>query len=62
MFYTSYLKRANETLNIILKEINVENNQVVKAWELNERHYGNLTGLNKDEMKKKTKRRKGSPT
>ncbi len=53
MFYTSYLKRANETLNIILKEINVENNQVVKAWELNERHYGNLTGLNKDEMKKK---------
>ena len=53
IFYTSYLKRANETLNIILKEINVENNQVVKAWELNERHYGNLTGLNKDEMKKK---------
>ena len=53
MFYTSYLKRENETLNIILKEINVENNQVVKAWELNERHYGNLTGLNKDEMKKK---------
>ena len=53
MFYTSYLKRANETLNIILKEINVENDQVVKAWELNERHYGNLTGLNKDEMKKK---------
>ena len=53
MFYTSYLKRANETLNIILNEINVENNQVVKAWELNERHYGNLTGLNKDEMKKK---------
>ena len=53
MFYTSYLKRANETLNIILKEINVENNQIVKAWELNERHYGNLTGLNKDEMKKK---------
>lgn len=51
MFYTSYLKRANETLNIILKEINVENNQVVKAWELNERHYGSLTGLNKDEMK-----------
>ena len=53
MFYTSYLKRANETLNIILKEINVDNNQIVKAWELNERHYGNLTGLNKDEMKKK---------
>ena len=25
----------------------------IKAWELNERHYGSLTGLNKDEMKKK---------
>ena len=25
---------------------------IIKAWELNERHYGSLTGLNKDEMKK----------
>ena len=31
----------------------VKNDKVIKAWELNERHYGSLTGLNKDEMKKK---------
>ncbi len=51
-FYTSYQKRAVETLNLILNTINVKNDEVVKAWELNERHYGALTGLNKDEMKK----------
>ena len=27
--------------------------KIIKAWQLNERHYGSLTGLNKDEMKKK---------
>ena len=26
--------------------------KIIKAWQLNERHYGALTGLNKDEMKK----------
>ena len=31
----------------------IKNDKVTKAWELNERHYGSLTGLNKDEMKKK---------
>ena len=31
----------------------VKDNQIIKAWQLNERHYGSLTGLNKDEMKKK---------
>ena len=31
----------------------IKNDKIVKAWELNERHYGSLTGLNKDEMKKK---------
>ena len=51
--YTSYLKRAQETLNIILNVIGKKENLVEKAWELNERHYGSLTGLNKDEMKKK---------
>ena len=30
----------------------IKNQDVVNAWELNERHYGALTGLNKDEMKK----------
>ena len=30
----------------------IKNQKIVNAWELNERHYGSLTGLNKDEMKK----------
>ena len=56
--YTSYLKRANETLDIILNIINLNNKEIIKAWELNERHYGNLTGLNKDEMKIKLSEQK----
>jgi 2,3-bisphosphoglycerate-dependent phosphoglycerate mutase len=52
-FYTSYLKRAINTLEIILKEIGLEKQTYIKSWELNERHYGSLTGLNKDEVKKK---------
>ena len=52
-FYTSFLKRAINTLEIILSEINKKNENYIKAWELNERHYGSLTGLDKDEMKKK---------
>ena len=52
-FYTSYQKRAIETLNLILNTIRIKNDKVIKAWQLNERHYGALTGLNKDEMKKK---------
>ena len=31
----------------------IKNDNIIKAWELNERHYGSLTGLNKDDMKKK---------
>ena len=50
--YTSYLKRAIETLTIILKKINLSM-KFNTAWELNERHYGSLTGLNKEETKKK---------
>ncbi len=50
--YTSYLKRAIETLTIILKTLNLSMN-FNTAWELNERHYGSLTGLNKEETKKK---------
>ena len=46
--YTSYLKRAIETLTIILKTVNVSI-KFNTAWELNERHYGSLTGLNKEE-------------
>ena len=50
--YTSYLKRAIETLTIILKSLSLPMN-FNTAWELNERHYGSLTGLNKEETKKK---------
>ena len=50
--YTSYLKRAIETLTIILKLLSLPM-KFNTAWELNERHYGSLTGLNKDETKKK---------
>lgn len=51
--YTSELKRAEKTLEYILKEIKQKNIQVIKTYKLNERHYGALQGLNKDEMKKK---------
>ena len=52
-FFSSYQKRAIETLNLILNTLRIKNNNIIKAWELNERHYGCLTGLNKEEMKKK---------
>ena len=51
-FYTSYQNRAIETLNLILNTMRIKNDKIIKAWELNERHYGALTGLNKDEMRK----------
>ena len=51
-FFCSYQKRAIDTLDLILNTLGVKPNQITKAWELNERHYGKLTGLNKDEMKK----------
>lgn len=51
--YTSYLKRANKTLNIVLEEMDELYIPVNKSWRLNERHYGALTGLNKAETAKK---------
>ena len=51
--YTSYLKRAQDTLDIILKEMGNNNIEIRKSWKLNERHYGALQGLNKDETRKK---------
>ncbi|MCL2085760.1 2,3-diphosphoglycerate-dependent phosphoglycerate mutase [Candidatus Saccharibacteria bacterium] len=45
--YTSYLKRAINTLNIILTRLDREWLPVYKSWKLNERHYGALQGLNK---------------
>tara|TARA_B100000989_G_scaffold105307_1_gene77165 strand:- start:2050 stop:2763 length:714 start_codon:yes stop_codon:yes gene_type:complete len=51
-YYSSLQLRANKTLEII-QAILKDNKNYIKAWELNERHYGSLTGLNKIEMKKK---------
>ncbi|RCK76304.1 MAG: Phosphoglycerate mutase [Anaerolineae bacterium] len=48
--FTSVLKRAIKTLWIILEEMNLEWLPVINAWQLNERHYGALQGLNKAEM------------
>ena len=47
--YTSRLKRAIHTLNHILDEMDRNWIPVNKAWQLNERHYGALQGLNKSE-------------
>ena len=51
--YTSVLKRAIQTLWIILQKMNLEWIPVTNAWQLNERHYGSLQGLNKSEMAEK---------
>lgn len=51
--YTSVLKRAEHTLDLILKEMGEENIEIKSNWRLNERHYGALQGLNKDETKEK---------
>ena len=50
IFYSSYQLRAKNTLRLI-KEILGDESLSQEAWQLNERHYGALTGLNKDEMK-----------
>ena len=52
-YFTSRLKRASRSLKIILNRLNKTNAAINEAWELNERHYGGLTGLNKDETIKK---------
>ncbi len=50
---TSYLRRSINTCKICLKELNNDNVMVSSNWRLNERHYGNLQGLNKTETAKK---------
>ena len=49
--YTSFLKRAIKTLEVVLKENNLQL-ELNNSWEINERHYGSLTVLNKEETKK----------
>jgi 2,3-bisphosphoglycerate-dependent phosphoglycerate mutase len=47
--YTSVLKRAIRTLNVVLDELDQAWLPVKRSWRLNERHYGALQGLNKSE-------------
>ena len=51
--YTSVLVRAIETLQIILSALHQQEIPIIKDQALNERHYGDLQGLNKDETRKK---------
>ena len=51
--FTSYLKRASRTLDLVLQKMWNENIEIDVDWRLNERHYGNLQGLNKKETAEK---------
>jgi len=51
-FFSSFQLRSINTLKLIQDTLR-DRKEPIKAWQLNERHYGALTGLNKDEMKKK---------
>ena len=51
-YYSSLQLRAINTLKLVQESLN-DNQNFTKAWQLNERHYGELTGLNKVEMGKK---------
>ena len=52
LYYSSLQLRANSTLKLI-QEVLKDKKEFKRAWQLNERHYGALTGLNKEEMKEK---------
>ena len=52
LFYSSIQLRAKNTLKLIQKALGNDKSSK-NSWQLNERHYGALTGLNKDEMKAK---------
>jgi 2,3-bisphosphoglycerate-dependent phosphoglycerate mutase len=51
-FFSSFQLRAINSLKLIQDTLR-DKRETIKAWQLNERHYGALTGLNKDEMKEK---------
>tara|TARA_B100001142_G_scaffold324997_1_gene377770 strand:- start:3170 stop:3886 length:717 start_codon:yes stop_codon:yes gene_type:complete len=51
-FFSSFQLRAINTLKLI-QDVLRNNKKPIRAWQLNERHYGSLTGLNKIEMKEK---------
>lgn len=48
--FISFLKRAKETLDIVLEEMGITDLPVESSWRLNERHYGALQGFNKADM------------
>jgi 2,3-bisphosphoglycerate-dependent phosphoglycerate mutase len=50
--FTSVLKRATETLDIVLETLHQPDLPIHRSWRLNERHYGALEGLNREEMAK----------
>ena len=51
--YTSFLLRAIHTAEIVAKSLKFDHNEIIKDWRLNERHYGDLQGLNKSETASK---------
>ena len=51
--FTSVLKRAIKSMNLVLDQLDQHWLPVIKSWRLNERHYGELQGLNKSEMAEK---------
>ena len=51
--FTSVLQRAELTLQTILEHVGQPDLPVIRSWKLNERHYGSLTGMDKEETKKK---------
>lgn len=53
LVFTSVLKRAIKSMNLVLEELDQHWLPVTKSWRLNERHYGQLQGLNKSEMAEK---------
>src|ERR1700761_9500448 len=53
VFYTSALKRAQHSLDLILEELGIVNLVITRNQALNERDYGDLAGLNKDDARKK---------
>ncbi len=53
VFYTSALRRAQHSLDLILDELGIVNLVITRNQALNERDYGDLSGLNKDDARAK---------
>ncbi len=52
-YYTSALRRAQHTLDLMLEEMDIQNVTITRNIALNERDYGDLAGLNKDDAREK---------